>query len=114
MDRVDEFFDELSRRGHDPLLDRLEGTGRFEGCGGGQVEQWLGAGKGGYVNGTRGGGNADWVMRAERSDFARLINGEVGTLSAFIRGTLQLTIQGKGQRIGLISRVFAGAPEARR
>lgn len=112
-DHIDEFFRELGSRGHDPLLDRLEGTGRFEVCEGGRMEQWLVSVKGGYVSVSRGGGDADWVMRAEREVFGRIISGRTGALAAFIRGTLIVSILDPTQRFGLITRLFAGPPEAR-
>ena len=91
-DHIDEFFRELGSRGHDPLLDRLEGTGRFEVCEGGRMEQWLVSVKGGYVAVSRGGGDADWVMRAEREAFSRIISGETSALAAFVRGALVVSI----------------------
>jgi hypothetical protein len=112
-DRVEEFFEELGARGHDSLLDRLEGTGRFEICDQGLTEQWRLSVKGGYPSVSRGGGDADWVMRANRDDFIRLVEGKAGTIAALVRGTLQITINDPAQRVGMISRVFAGPPEAR-
>lgn len=112
-DHIDEFFRELGSRGHDPLLDRLEGTGRFEVCEGGRMEQWLVSVKGGYVAVSRGGGDADWVMRAEREAFSRIISGETSALAAFVRGALVVSILDPTQRFGLITRLFAGPPEGR-
>jgi SCP-2 sterol transfer family len=112
-DLVDAFFGELASRGHDPLLDELESTGRFEISDGGRVEQWLVSVKGGYITVSHGGGDADWVVHADRTAFERVIRTETSVLAAHIRGTLDVTMTSLMQRLGLIRRIFAGRPESR-
>ena len=113
-DSVERFFDELGRRGHEPLLDRLNSTGRFELVDGGQVEEWLVAVRGGYITVTRGGGDADYVLRGERHAFDRIIHGDAGSVAAVIRGTMTLSRKDSDVRFGLITRLFAGTPDSRR
>jgi SCP-2 sterol transfer family len=113
-DPVAAFFAELDRRGHDPLLDRVNSTGRFEIRDADRTEEWLVSVKGGYLTATRGGGDADWVMGGERADFVRVIRGDTSALAAFVRGTLHLTMIDPSQRFGLLTRLFAGEPESRK
>jgi hypothetical protein len=112
-DRIAEFFAELDRRGHDPLLDRVNCTGRVEITDDGRLDQWLVSIKGGYISVAHGGGDSDWVMRAERDAFVRVIHGDAGSLAAIVRGTLELTMLDDSQRFGLLTRIFAGHPETR-
>jgi hypothetical protein len=113
VDRVESFFEELSRRGHDPLLARVGGTGKFEVFDGDRTDHWLVKVQGGYIAVSQGDGEADFVMRADRPAFERLINGDLSSLAAAIRGTLDLRITDTSQRFGLITRLFAGPPESR-
>lgn len=114
-DLVEGFFDELGRRGHDPLLDRLEGTGRFEVVDGGHADCWMVTIKGGYITVARGGGDhADWVMRGGRATFNEVIHGDAGSFAAYLNGTLDVLVQDPSMRFGLITRLFAGPPQARK
>jgi putative sterol carrier protein len=113
-DLVEDFFDELSQRGHEPLLDRADGTGRFEIVDGGRTDRWLVRIKDGHIAVSRGDGDADWVMRADREAFNRVIHGDAGALAAVIRGTLIVSFDEESQRLGLLTRLFAGPPEARK
>jgi putative sterol carrier protein len=113
VDRVESFFDELSRRGHDPLLARVGGTGKFEVFDGDRTDHWLVKVQGGYISVSRGDGEADFVMRAERTTLEHIIDGDFSSLAATIRGSLELRITDGSQRFGLITRLFAGPPESR-
>ena len=113
-DRVERFFDELGKRGHEPLLDRLNCTGRFEVVDGERTDEWLVAVRGGYITVTRGGGEADYVLRSERTAFDRIIHGDAGSVAAVIRGTMTLSATDREVGFGLITRLFAGPPDGRR
>jgi hypothetical protein len=113
--RIEEFFEELGRRGHDPLLARLCATGRFEVSGDGRTDHWFVSVKGGFVTVSRGGGgDVDWIMRAEREALNGIIDSDSGVLAALIRGTLSVTGTGPSVPLGLLNRLFAGAPEFRK
>lgn len=113
-DLIEGFFDELSRRGHDPLLERMDGVGRFEVVDGDDTDDWTVTIKGGYITVMRGDGDADWVVRAERGAFNQVIHGDAGSLAAYVAGTLDIVWHDPSQRFGLITRLFAGPPEARK
>src|SRR5262249_59653687 len=40
-DATEEFFDELARRGHEPLLEKAKGTVRYDLVDGEQTDHWL-------------------------------------------------------------------------
>lgn len=113
-DRVERFFEELAQRGHEPLLQRLESTGRFEVTEDGHTEYWLVAVRGGYVTVSRGDDRADWVIRAERGALERVIHGDAGSLAALVRGTLEVDMREESSRFALLTRLFAGPPPARK
>jgi hypothetical protein len=112
-DLVEGFFDELSRRGHDPLLQRMDGTGRIEVVKGGRTDCWLVTVKGGDITVARGGGDADWVLRAERATFGEVIHGESGVLAAYLSGEIDIVFQDPSMRLGMIRRLFAGPSDRR-
>jgi hypothetical protein len=114
IDEIESFFEELGRRGHDPLLERLRGTGRMEVVTGDRVDHWLVTVKGGYPSVSRGEGEADWVMRTDRDTFLSVIKGETSPMAAVIRGTFDLRLQDTTQRLGLLPRLLAGPPQERR
>jgi putative sterol carrier protein len=113
-DVVESFFRELNERGHDPLLDRLRGTGRFELVDGDRVDVWLVTVKGGYPSVSRGEGEADWMVRADRATFVSVITGDTAALAAVMRGTFDLSLRDTSHRLGLLPRVLAGPTELRR
>lgn len=113
-DRVDSFFEELGRRGHDPLLDRVTSTGRFDVSGDGQTNHWLITIQAGDIVVWRGEDEeVDWVVDIDRQELSDVIAGETGSLAAWIRGTFKLEINDRSTRFFLLTRLFAGSPESR-
>lgn len=115
-DRVEQFFEELGQRGHEPLLDRMQAVGRVELYDGERTERWLLAVRGGYITVSKGAGetDVDWVMTAGRRAFERVIHGDAGALAALIRGTLSVQLVDPNQKLGLITRLFAGPAQSRK
>ncbi len=116
-DRVEQFFDELGRRGHEPLLDRFAGTGRFEVSDGGRTEFWQVAIRDGYVTVARipdADADVDWVVRAGRPALERVIHGDAGALAGLIRGILDVDMGSRSQQFALLTRLFAGPEESRK
>lgn len=109
-DRVGEFFDELGRRGHEPLLDRMAAVGRVELYGGERIECWFVTVRNGDIAVSRDGGEAgaDWVLKADRRAFERVIRDDAGLLAALIRGAVSVELVDPAQRLGLINRLFTG------
>jgi putative sterol carrier protein len=114
QDPVAAFFDELAKRGHEPLMGRGESVGRFEVVQDGRVDRWLVIIKGGYIAVSRDeAGAPDWVLRAHRDEFERIIRGDETPLAALVRGALSGHFSGGTQSFPLLARLFAGPPQAR-
>src|SRR3954447_21409296 len=71
------FFEELSSRGHEPLLERVSGTVRVELVNGKRrPESWLVSIDKGELEVSKGGGRADCIIRAPRDLFDEIAAGE--------------------------------------
>ena len=101
-DATAEFFGELARRGHEPLLQKVTGTFRFE-VTGERAEHWLVGVKKGDVTVSRGTVKADAVVRADRK--------EMNALAATLRGAA--VIQGDLGLLAGFQRLFPGPPGAK-
>lgn len=110
-DDVVEFFEELGRRGHEPLLAKVTGRARFDLVDGGRTDRWLVAVDKGDITVRHEGGQADCAIRAERALFERLCRGEENAMAAVLRGALVCT--GDVELLYAIQRIFPGPPRER-
>jgi putative sterol carrier protein len=110
-DSTPAFFHELGRRGHEPLLEKANGTVRFDLVGDSRTERWLVTLDGGDVFVSRKNVAADCVVRAERTLFDAIVSGEVNAMAAYLRG--ELTLEGDPELLLLFQRVLPG-PATRR
>ena len=104
-DATAKFFADLGRRGHEPLLEKVTGTFRFE-VTGERAERWLVRVKKGDVIVSRGNVKADSVMRADRKVFDAIASGEMNALAATLRGAV--VIQGDLGLLAGFQRLFPG------
>ena len=107
-DATAEFFDELGRRGHEPLLENGRGTIRFDLADGSRTDRWLVTLNGGDVSVSRKKVAADCVVRADRALFAALARGEANGMAAYLRG--EVVAEGDPELLVLVQRLFS-APE---
>jgi predicted lipid carrier protein YhbT len=110
-DDVVEFFEELGRRGHEPLLAKVTGRVRFDLVDGGRTDRWLVAVDKGDTTVSHQGGQAACAIRAERALFERLCRGEENAMAAVLRGALVCT--GDVELLYAIQRIFPGPPRER-
>jgi putative sterol carrier protein len=110
-DDVVEFFEELGRRGHEPLLAKITGRVRFNLVDGGRPDRWSVAVDKGDTTVMHDGGPADCTIRAERALFERLCRGEENAMAAVLRGALVCT--GDVELLYAIQRIFPGPPRER-
>jgi predicted lipid carrier protein YhbT len=111
-DDVVEFFEELGRRGHEPLLAKVTGRVRFELVdGGGTTDRWLVAVDKGDTVVSHQGGPAACTIQAERALFERLCRGEENAMAAVLRGALVCT--GDVELLFAIQRILPGPPRER-
>ena len=107
-DQSSDFFNDLGRRGHEPLLEQATGTIRFDLTGSNGTEHWLVAIKRGDVDVSRKNSQADCVVRAERSLFDGITGGQVNAMAATLRGLL--AAEGNVALLVLFQRLFPGPP----
>ena len=110
-DGIVQFFGELGRRGHEPLLAKATGRVRFDLVDGGRTDRWLVAVDKGDTVVSHQGGLAECTIRAERALFERLCRGEENAVAAVLRGALVCT--GDVELLFAIQRIFPGPPRHR-
>ncbi len=86
--RTDVFFDELTRRGHEPALRNRTATVRFDVVRGKNTDRWIVAIDKGDITVSRGDDPADCVLRADQKLFDALISGQTDPMAAMLRGAL--------------------------
>jgi putative sterol carrier protein len=101
---TEEFFDELGRRGYEPLLAKVTGSVRFEMVQGLCTEPWYVRVDKGDVRVSRETVEADAVLRADRELFDRIAAGEVSLTPRVLRG--EAAIEGDGSLIVALERVL--------
>ena len=102
IDATEVFFNDLSQRRHDPLLEQITGSFCFDLTQGDQSNFYqLTVTKGDMVV-SHERGQPDCMIKADRSLFNRIILGESNELAAAMRG--DLTIQGDPALIVLLFR----------
>jgi putative sterol carrier protein len=102
------FFDELGRRGHEPLLGKITGAVRFEIADGDDTESWLVSVDKGEVAVGHDGVPADCTIRGQRAVFDEVARGRANALAAVLRGALTCT--GELDLLFAIQRIFPDPP----
>ncbi|HEY6569322.1 MAG TPA: SCP2 sterol-binding domain-containing protein [Candidatus Limnocylindrales bacterium] len=107
-----DFFDDLSKRGQEPLLGGTRTTVRFDIDDAGHTDRWLLVIRDGVLDVTHGTGDADCVIHASKADFDLVAGGRRNPMAAALRGTL--TIEGDPRLMVRLQRLFpdpVGMPE---
>ena len=103
-----DFFEDLGRRGHEPLLGHTSGTLRFELVNGGRRERWYVTLDRGDVAVSRKTGGADCVVRATKELFDDVASGHVNAMAALLRG--ELVAEGNPNLLVRVQRLFPSPP----
>lgn len=111
-DSIAEFFAELGRRGHEPLLEKARGSARFDVTHGRRTERWLVTIDKGDLRVSRRNAAADCILRADRSSFERAVAGKLNLMAAVLRG--EVAVGGDPRLLVLLRRLFPGRPKRRR
>ena len=106
-DATGDFFAELGRRGHEPLLQKLTGTFRFD-VTGERDEHWFVRVSKGDVTVSRRNDKADCSVRSDRDVFDAVVGGEANALAATLRGAV--VIDGDIGLLAGFQRLFPGPP----
>ncbi|MFL5760238.1 MAG: SCP2 sterol-binding domain-containing protein [Thermomicrobiales bacterium] len=105
-DATANFFEELGRRRHEPLLARVTGTMRFDLKKGNRTERFLVAMKKGDVTVSSADEEADCVVYADRQQFDAFVLGESNAMTAFLRR--EITFDGDPRLLVTFQRIFQG------
>ena len=107
--QTSEFFAELGRRGHEPLLEKATGVIRFEIVDDGRNERWVVAIDNGDIDVSRRNVVGDCTLRLPRALFEQIAGGEVNPMAAMLRGALRA--EGDWHLLVLTQRLFRRAKE---
>ena len=90
-DATTTFFEALAARGHEPALEKITGTIRFDlSDAGSRPVRWLITISKGDVAVSRRNAKADCVVRTDQAVFAGIASGEKNAMAAFLRGAIAL------------------------
>jgi putative sterol carrier protein len=108
VDMTTEFFESLSRRAHEPMLEQTVGTIRFELARNGEVDRWFVAFDKGDLSVSHQRKRADCTVRAPKRLFDGVASGKVNALAAVLRGAIE--VEGNAELLTLFQRLFPGPP----
>jgi putative sterol carrier protein len=108
-DATTEFFDELEARGHEPGLEKMTGTLRFDLVNGNRMARWLVAIDKGDITVSHKNRKADCTVRAERAVFDGIASGKVNAFAAVLRGAVD--VEGRPEFLVLFQRLFPAPPK---
>jgi putative sterol carrier protein len=103
-DATTEFFRELGVRGHEPRLEKVKASLRFDLKNGRQTARWLVSIDRGDIGVTRKNVQADCVVRADRTLFDEIVSGETNPVTAILRGAME--VEGDRELLVLFRRLF--------
>jgi predicted lipid carrier protein YhbT len=106
------FFDSLGSRGHEPLLETMNGSLRFDVTDGIRTERWHVQVRSGDVTVRQEEAIADVVVRVDHDVLLTIISGQLDALAAFLRG--ELSIDGDVALFISFHRVFPAPSRSRR
>ena len=110
-DATTEFFDDLGKRGHEPLLEDVTGTIRLDLDHGKETDHWFVAIHEGDISVSHRNAKADSVIRTERELFDDIASGRANSMAAMLRGLV--AAQGNLELLVRFQRLFPGPPRAR-
>jgi predicted lipid carrier protein YhbT len=111
-DGATRFFDSLAARGHEPLLESVNGSLRFDVTDGIRTARWHVRVRGGDVSVKKEEAVADVVVRVDHDVLQSIIMGQLDALAAFLRG--ELALDGDVALFISFHRVFPAPSRSRR
>ena len=99
-----EFFEQLAEREHEPLLEKVTGTLRFDLKDNGRTARWRVAIKKGDIKVSRANEAADGVFRTDRKTFDKVVAGKANPFASILRGTVD--VEGDTELVVLFQRIF--------
>jgi putative sterol carrier protein len=111
LDATTRFFEDLDRRGFEPLLAKTSGTLRFDLHEGAQTTHWLLQIERGNMHVSQEDREADTVVGTPPRLFGELVTGSENAIAALLRG--DMTVSGDLRLVLQVERIFPGPPDAR-
>ena len=109
-DATEDFFERLSRRGHEPRFGTASGTLRVERTNGGSSDSWLVRVDKGDVAVSHKRGKADCTIRASGEVLDAVVRGELNAMAAVLRGAVD--VEGDSKILIRFQRLFPGPPRS--
>jgi putative sterol carrier protein len=107
-----DFFEQLSSRGHEPMLETTSGTIRVDLVKNGKpTERWLVSIDKGDIDVSHKSGKPDCVVRGPEALFDRISSGEENAFAAALRG--EVIIEGDSKLLVRFQGLFPSPPRAR-
>ncbi|MEW2383421.1 SCP2 sterol-binding domain-containing protein [Micromonospora sp. NPDC047707] len=110
-DATTRFFEDLDRRGYEPLLAKTSGTLRFDLHEGAHTHHWMVRIDRGNLRVTQEDRDADTVVGTSPALFEDLASGREHGIAAILRG--DVTVAGDPRLIVQVERLFPGDPDSR-
>ena len=111
VDATTRFFEDLQRRGYEPLLAKASGTMRIDLQEGAQTRHWLLAIDHGRLSVSQDDREADTVVGTSPALFEDIVSGREHGLAALFRG--DMTVAGDARLVVQVERIFPGPPDSR-
>ena len=103
-DATASFFEDLSKRGMEPLLGKTKATIRFDIADDGRTDHWLLGIDNGVLDVSRSAGDADCIISADKAAFDRVASGSTNAMASFLRGAI--IVEGDPRLIVRFQRLF--------
>ncbi|MER7169374.1 SCP2 sterol-binding domain-containing protein [Micromonospora sp. NPDC000207] len=110
VDATTRFFEDLQRRGHEPLLEKLSGVIRFDLRERAQTQHWMLRIDRGRMQVSREDEGADSVLSTSPQLFEEMATGREDGIAALLRG--DVTVTGDARLVLQIERLFPGPPDS--
>jgi SCP-2 sterol transfer family protein len=104
---TEQFFNTMSERGYEPLLQRAAGTVRIDLARNGStkdIEHWYVRLDRGRVGVSHEDGDADCVVHTDRKTFDRIASGQANAMAALLRS--EISYEGNPTLLVLLQRLF--------
>ncbi|MCM0677708.1 SCP2 sterol-binding domain-containing protein [Micromonospora phytophila] len=111
VDATTRFFEDLDRRGYEPLLEKSSGTLRFDLHEGARTTHWLLRIDHGRLQVSQEDLEADTVIGTSPALFDDVVAGREHGLAAVLRG--DMTVSGDPRLVVQVERIFPSSPDAR-
>jgi predicted lipid carrier protein YhbT len=110
LDPTVELFDRLRRHGHEPLLEHVEGSVRFDLADESGVDHWTVTISRGDLSVTREDRDADCIVSSAKARFDRVATGEDNAIAMLLRAEIVAT--GDVELLVVLERLLPGPPGA--